>query len=622
MTLDRDRVAAALEAYDIGGELGRGGWGIVLEGTHRQLGREVAIKELPRAFASDPMVRARFVAEARLLASLDHPHIVPVYDYVEHEGLCLLVMEKLPGGTVWQEVSTHGLVAERACAVILATCGGLHFAHQRGILHRDIKPENLMYSAAGIVKVTDFGIAKVIGGGQSVATVAGDVLGTPAYMAPEQAQGQELSAETDVYAVGTMLYELLSGRLPYQDDGNALSTLHRHVHDDPIPLREVMPAVPDSIAAVVMRAISRERSARPATAEQLALELATGATIAWGPGWLTARGGVAVLAASQVVAITEQAAAPTTPAPQTGATLGSSAAPAPVTDAEAPPVASTPASPTIVPQAAPAPAPLAAPQGPVMPQVAAHAHGAAVDVAESDVVPLKQVLERPRSGAPFLLGALALAVLVVVVAFAGLGSPSHDRAGTGILINGKDPGASTLSLSVDDPIAIGGPSITKAEISVGGTALASSNGKDVNGLIIYDLGAARYLLSGEATLKVSGPGATPHSFAVKSSQTGWLTAPAIASLVLLMLALAAGESLGRPLWKGHRQTRSMVLVALLAAVAAVAASLVTWVLGAPEPSTASLAIAAVLGAGAGVLFSLAAVHIGQRRVLRRAGTRS
>ena len=104
MTLDRDRVSAALGAYDIEGELGRGGWGVVLAGRHRQLGREVAIKELPRAFAADPAVRARFVSEARTLASLDHPHIVPVYDYVEHEGLCLLVMEKLPGGTVWDGV--------------------------------------------------------------------------------------------------------------------------------------------------------------------------------------------------------------------------------------------------------------------------------------------------------------------------------------------------------------------------------------------------------------------------------------------------------------------------------------------------------------------------------------
>ena len=111
MTLDQEQVDDALPSYEIGGELGRGGWGVVLAGRHRQLGREVAIKQLPRAFAADVSIRARFTVEARLLASLDHPHIVPVYDYVEQDGLCLLVMELLPGGTVWSRFSTEGFTA-------------------------------------------------------------------------------------------------------------------------------------------------------------------------------------------------------------------------------------------------------------------------------------------------------------------------------------------------------------------------------------------------------------------------------------------------------------------------------------------------------------------------------
>src|SRR5438309_6201195 len=152
MALDQELIEAALPLYEVHGELGRGAWGVVLAARHRQLGRDVAIKQLPRSFAADPAVRSRFVAEARLLASLDHPHIVPIYDFVEHEGLCLLVMERLTGGTVWNRARTGGFTLESSCAVIVATCAALHYAHAHGVLHRDVKPENMMFSAKGVLK--------------------------------------------------------------------------------------------------------------------------------------------------------------------------------------------------------------------------------------------------------------------------------------------------------------------------------------------------------------------------------------------------------------------------------------------------------------------------------------
>src|SRR4051812_14101183 len=155
MMLDQRLVEAALPSYEITGELGRGGWGVVLGGRHRELGRDVAIKQLPRAFAADPAVRSRFLAEARVLASLDHPHVVPVFDFVERDGLCLLVMEQLTGGTLWSRFTGQGITATDACAVVVATCAALQCAHERGVLHRDVKPENLMFSAAGTLKVTD-----------------------------------------------------------------------------------------------------------------------------------------------------------------------------------------------------------------------------------------------------------------------------------------------------------------------------------------------------------------------------------------------------------------------------------------------------------------------------------
>ena len=220
-------------SYEVGSELGRGACGVVLAGQHRQLGRLVAIKQLPRAFGADPAVRARFLAEARVLATLDHPHVVAIYDFVDHDGLCLLVMERLTGGTVWSRFHAGGFTPDVSCAILLAVCSGLQHAHQHGVLHRDVKPENLMFSGAGTLKVTDLGIAKVIGGSSTLATRHGEILGTPAYIAPEQAQGYELTPATDVYAAGTLLYELLAGRLPFPADADPATLLYRHVHEAP-----------------------------------------------------------------------------------------------------------------------------------------------------------------------------------------------------------------------------------------------------------------------------------------------------------------------------------------------------------------------------------------------------
>jgi serine/threonine protein kinase/N-acetylneuraminic acid mutarotase len=290
MALDQEAVAAALPLYEVEGELGHGAWGVVLAGRHRQLRRDVAIKQLPRSFGTDPAVRSRFIAEARLLASLEHPHVVPLYDFVEHEGLCLLVMERLTGGTLWSRARSGNVTPQSSCALILATLSALQYAHQRGVLHRDIKPENLMFSGKGDLKVTDFGIAKVVGGAATVATRAGDVLGTPAYMAPEQAMGEELSPATDIYAVGTVLYELLSGTLPFPEDSNPIAMLYRHVHEEPKPLLDIAPHVPFKLAEVTQQSLARHPGDRYSDAESFAVALAEAASQTWGPGWLPGSG--------------------------------------------------------------------------------------------------------------------------------------------------------------------------------------------------------------------------------------------------------------------------------------------------------------------------------------------
>lgn len=275
-------LAAALPGYDIGGELGRGAFGVVLAGRHRQLGRQVAIKQLPRAFSDHPEVRHRFSAEAKILASLDHPHIVPIFDYVEQGGLCVLVMELLPGGTVRQR-QAHGLNSQAVCAIGLAACSALDYAHQRGVLHRDVKPDNMLFTSAGLLKVTDFGIAKVVG--DVAVTLIGETPGTPMYMAPEQCLDQPLSPATDVYATGVMLYELLCGHHPFEGSRDLVSTMYRQIHEDARPLRMMSRAVPETLEPVIMRALTKDPAARYRSARAFGGALAEAAVAAWGDTW-------------------------------------------------------------------------------------------------------------------------------------------------------------------------------------------------------------------------------------------------------------------------------------------------------------------------------------------------
>jgi Protein kinase domain len=289
MSIDRELLSKALPAYDIGDELGQGGMGVVVSGQHRQLDRHVAIKQLPLAIATDPDVRRRFMSEARLLASLDHPHVVPVYDFVESGGVCLLVMELLPGGTLRSRVASSGSVtAPYAVAVSLACLSGLSAAHRRGVLHRDIKPENMLFASSGVLKVTDFGIAKLVGAPGTALTQVGQVIGTPAYIAPEQVRGGQLSPATDVYMVATMLYELLAGVLPFPDGGDHMAVMFRHAYEEPVPLLEAAPSVPEPVAAAVMRGLETAPADRFGTAESFGVALAEAGAEAWGPGWLAA----------------------------------------------------------------------------------------------------------------------------------------------------------------------------------------------------------------------------------------------------------------------------------------------------------------------------------------------
>ena len=287
---DTTSLQAVLPDYEVTTELGRGAMGIVYLATHKALGRTVAIKELPASFSADALVRDRFLTEARTVASLDHPHVVVIHDFVDREGHLALVMEHLPNGTVWDQFLHHGLAAPRACGLVLATLAGVHHAHDRGVMHRDIKPENLIFTHDWQLKVTDFGIAQVLSGDSTMGTEEGAIVGTPAYMSPEQAEGRTCGPPADVYASGAMLYEMLTGALPFPDGQSAMEMALARLSGDPVPIDAVGPAVPEPIAEATMHALLRSDSDRFQSAEEFGVALAEAAAFTWGPEWMSESG--------------------------------------------------------------------------------------------------------------------------------------------------------------------------------------------------------------------------------------------------------------------------------------------------------------------------------------------
>jgi Protein kinase domain len=631
MTLDQREVIEALPQYEVGIELGRGGWGVVLAGRHRQLGRDVAIKQLPRAFAADASVRARFVEEARLLASLDHPHIVPIYDFVERDGLCLLVMEQLPGGTLWSRFSTDGFTPPAAAAAVLATIAGLQAAHEHRILHRDVKPENLMFSSTGALKVTDFGIAKVVGGAGTLATRAGEVVGTPAYIAPEQARGGDLSPATDVYAVATMFYELLSGQLPFTDDAGAMALLFKHAFETPTPLRERAPFVPEEIAQVVMRGLATDPADRYDTAEAFGLAVAEACTSAWGPGWLAAEG-TPVMGASAIVSATDRV----------------TAAPRPPTVVDAAPVVApnaTPAKPTIAdaatvsppaPPAAPKPptvaTPAAAPPAaPVRPTIAGHSGGVQLqDVQEADLVPVQAVLIPPaRATLPLVLTVVGL-ILVVLVAFLGIGSTSTGGdipPGTVTVAGAAMPATRVVELDLSKPVPIevtvGAPTADRVRLSLdslgqhlsqnAATLVPAGAGQSAS----IDAASAQYLaggrLSGEIELLKGGAVVGHQRFGATTSQSGLLTAAGVVTILVLLFAAAYAESFARSLRKGRRIRTGTIGMGIMGGLIGAAIVSLMWVVGLRSPSLVTIVACALLGAGTGVAAAVTAVRFGKGR---------
>lgn len=290
---EREALARALPDHRLGRVLGKGQFGVVWSAQHLHLARTVAVKRLSDEVAADPAHLARFRREARTLAQLDHKHVVAVHDYREVEGLRLLIIELLSGGTLTDRGS-RGMPAETAIASTLAAASGLHHVHQRNVLHRDVKPENLMFDGEGVLKVTDFGVAR--GDALQDTTVeitrAGMFFGTPAYVAPEQAAVSlaegwpEVSPRSDQYSLAAVLYELLSGELTHDPSGGGIALCVKRMNEEARALDTITDAAAPTICAVVMRALARDPSARFTSTEEFGIELAEATTAALGPGWL------------------------------------------------------------------------------------------------------------------------------------------------------------------------------------------------------------------------------------------------------------------------------------------------------------------------------------------------
>jgi tRNA A-37 threonylcarbamoyl transferase component Bud32/Tfp pilus assembly protein PilF len=259
--------APAEDRYEILGELGRGGMGIVFKARDRRLGRVVALKRLPDNLRDHPTAVALFLREAQSAAALNHPNIVTIYDADQSDGNYYLTMEYLEGMPLDAILKKRGKLSPRdSVRMGIQISTGLQFAHERGIVHRDIKTANLFFTRDRVVKIMDFGLAKMVEEVRKAATVIG---GTPYYMAPEQALGERVDHRADLYAFGVTLFELLAGRVPFREG----DVTYHHRHTAPPDLRELVPGIPSELAALVAKLMAKKPDGRPATTAEVTAAL-------------------------------------------------------------------------------------------------------------------------------------------------------------------------------------------------------------------------------------------------------------------------------------------------------------------------------------------------------------
>src|SRR5690349_13746247 len=263
-----DLAGQNLGPYRILEQVGAGGTATVYKAYHTAMDRYVAIKVLPQHLARDPNFRARFQREARTIARLEHRYILPVHDVGEEDGIPYFVMRYTDGGDFGNLIAKGSLSVARAAAIVAQVAEALAYAHRQGIIHRDIKPANILIGRDGDPLLTDFGIAKIYEDTLQL-TGEGVMVGTPTYMAPEQLQGQPVDARADIYALGVVLYQALTGEPPFIAE-TPLAVALMHIHNPLRSPRQLNSIIPESIERIILRAMAKNPSDRFQTAGEMA----------------------------------------------------------------------------------------------------------------------------------------------------------------------------------------------------------------------------------------------------------------------------------------------------------------------------------------------------------------